>query len=95
MKLNFDIEEIIEKGIITKELDYERALIADRKLRILAKENPYFKSLRMKLRDIIEKYEDAEWSDIDKIDDNKLLESDNAELVAELERLLLKNKDKT
>lgn len=78
MKLNFDIEEIIEKGIITNELDYERALIADRKLRILAKENPYFKSLRMKLRDIIEKYEDAEWSDVDQIDDAIILESDKS-----------------
>lgn len=87
LKSNFDIEKIVEKGIITDELDYERSLIADRKLRLLAKENTYFKSLRSKLRDIIEKYENAEWSDMDKIDDNKLLESDKAERVAELERL--------
>ena len=93
MKTHFDIEKIIEKCIITNELDYERALIADRKLRLLAKENPYFKSLRSKLRDIIEKYENAEWSDVDKIDDNKLLESDKAEYITELERLLFVNKD--
>lgn len=92
LKSNFDIEKIVEKGIITNELDYERALIADRKLRFHAKENSYFKSLRSKLRDIIEKYENAEWSDVDKIDDNKLLESDKAEYIAELERLLFENK---
>ncbi|MFH7018355.1 hypothetical protein [Flavobacterium sp. FlaQc-47] len=93
LKTNFDIEKIVQMGIITNELDYERSLIAHRKLRLLAKENPCFKSLRLKLRDIIEKYESAEWSDIDKIDDNKILESDNAELIAELERLM--NKDET
>lgn len=92
LKLNFDIEELLEKGIITNELDYERSLIADRKLRLLAKENIYFKSLRSKLRDIIEKYENAEWSDVNQIAENKLLESDEAECVAELERLLFENK---
>jgi hypothetical protein len=87
MRKHFDIEKIVEKGIITNELDYERALIADRKLRLLAKESPYFKSFRIKLRDIIEKYEDAEWSDVDKIDDDKILESNKAEYIAEFERL--------
>lgn len=92
MKTHFDIETIVEKGIITNELDYDRALIADRKLRLLAKENLHFKNLRIKLRDIIEKYENSEWSDIDKIDDNKLLESEKSEHIAELERLFLENR---
>jgi antitoxin component HigA of HigAB toxin-antitoxin module len=92
MKTHFDIEKIVEKGIITNELDYERALIADRKLRLLAKENLHFKNLRTKLRDIIEKYESDEWNDVGKIDDNKLLESDKAERIAELERLFLENR---
>lgn len=68
MKTNFDIEKIIEKGIITNELDYEKALITDRKLRLLAKDSLHFKNLRSKLRDIIKKYEDLEWSDVDQID---------------------------
>jgi len=92
MKTQFDIEKIIEKGVITNELDYERALISDRKLRLLAKENLHFQNIRTKLRDIIEKYEIAEWNDVDKIDDNKLLESDKAERIAELERLFLENR---
>lgn len=92
LKSNFDIEKIVQKGIITDELDYERTLIADRKLRLLAEENTYFKSLRSKLRDIIEKYENAEWSDVNQIAENKLLESDKAESIAELERLLFENK---
>ena len=92
MKTHFDIEQLIEKGIITNELDYERALIADRKLRLLAKEDFNFKNLRTKLRDIIEKYENAEWSDVDQIDGAKLLESNKAEQIAELERVFLENR---
>lgn len=94
MKTHFDIEKIVEKGIITNELDYERALIVDRKLRLLAKEKEdlYFKNLRTKLRDLIEIYENAEWSDVDQIDEDKLLESDKAEQIAELERVFLENR---
>ena len=92
MKTHFDIENIIKKGLITDELDYDRALIADRKLRLLAKENPHFKNLRSKLRDLIEKYENSEWSDVDKIDDNKLIEREKTEYIAEQERLFIENR---
>lgn len=87
MKSLFNIEKIIKKGTITNELDYDRALIADRKLRLLIKENPHYKTMRSKLRDLIEKYESAEWSDVDKIDEKKLVESDKSEQIAEQERL--------
>jgi len=92
MKTHFDIEKIVEKGLITNELDYDRALIADRKLRLLAKENVHFKNLRTKLRDIIEKYENSEWSDVDKIDDNKLIESQKSERITEQERRFIENR---
>ncbi len=92
MKAHFDIEKIVERGIITSELDYDRALIADRKLRLLAKENPHFKNLRLRLRDLIEKYENAEWSDVDKINEEKLTESEASEYIAEQERLFLENR---
>ncbi|WP_194139430.1 hypothetical protein [Flavobacterium hungaricum] len=92
MKTHFDLEKIIESGIITNELDYERALISDRKLRLLAKDSVHFKNLRSKLREIIEKYENVEWNDVDKIDDRKLLESDKSERIAELERLFRENR---
>lgn len=95
METHFNIEKIVEKGIITNELDYDRALIADRKLRLLAKGNLHFKDLRSKLREIIEKYEDSEWSDIDNIDDNKVLESNKSEQIAELERLFIENRKQT
>jgi transcriptional regulator with XRE-family HTH domain len=92
MKANFDIESIIDSGFISNELDYERALIADRKLRLLAKESIHFKNLRLKLRDLIAKYESSEWSDINLIDESKLLEVEKFEQIAELERVFIENR---
>lgn len=92
MKSDFDIKKIIDKGRITNELDYDRALIADRKLRLLAKEDEHFKSLRKELRDIIESYELIEWNNVNHITEQKLLESEKSERVAEQERLFLESR---
>lgn len=89
MKTHFDIEKLVEKGAIANELDYERALVADRKLRLLSKENSYFKTLRLNLRNLIEKYEKAEWNNVADITDKKVLESEKAERIAEAERLFI------
>lgn len=89
MKTHFDIEKLVESGSITNELDYERALIADRKLRLLSKENSHFKTLRLKLRDLIEQYEKAEWNDVESISDGKVLESEKSERIAKEERLFI------
>lgn len=94
MKTHFDIEKIVESGSISNELDYERALLADRSLRLLAKENAHFKNLRLKLRNLIEQYEASEWSILEQIDDTKLFESAQAERIAELERLFLDTRKK-
>lgn len=92
MKTQFDISKFIDAGQIQNELDFERALIADRKLRVLSKENPKYKSLRKKLRDLIELYENQNWSNDSKISDEKLRESDIAELIAEKERLFIQRR---
>ena len=88
MTTQFDISQLIASGKIQNELDFERALIADRKLRVLAKQNPKFQTTRKKLRDLIEQYENQNWSANSIISDKKLRESDVAELVAEKERQL-------
>lgn len=85
MKTQFDIEKVLEAGKLKNELEYERALIADRKLRVLCKENSRLKPVRKQLRDLIEKYEDKNWASPE-IDEVKLKESDLAELIAEKER---------
>ena len=92
MKTQFDILELIKLGEIKNELDLERALIADRKLRVLSKENPKFKTLRKKLRDLIEVYENKNWSLDSRISDKKLRESDIAELIAEKERQFIERR---
>lgn len=92
MKTQFDISQLIESGKIQNELDFERALIADRKLRVLAKENPKFKTTRKKLRDLIEQYEKQNWSANSKISDKKLRESDVTELIAEKERQFIQRR---
>lgn len=92
MKTHFDIEKFIENGLITNELDLERAMIADRKLRLLSKENVHFKNLRKKLRDLIEDYENREWSNLDNITEEKVIESDKSEIIAERERIFIENR---
>lgn len=92
MKTQFDISELIENGKILNELDFERAMIADRKLRVLSKENPKFKAVRKKLRDLIEQYENQNWSTESNISDKKIRESDVAELIAEKERLFIQRR---
>ena len=85
MNTQFDIEKILKAGKLKNELEFERALIADRKLRVLCKENARLKPVRKQLRELIKKYEDKNWSSSE-IDDNKLKESDLSELIAEKER---------
>ncbi|MDM1347482.1 transcriptional regulator [Myroides marinus] len=92
MKAYFDIESLISSGNILNELDYERALIADRKLRLLAKSDKKVSVVRMKLRDLIEEYERSIWSDEDNISDEKIIESDEAVRIAERERLFFSNR---
>src|SRR5690606_22404061 len=92
MEIQFDISELIENGKITNELDFERALIADRKLRVLSKEDPKFKPVRKKLRNLIEQYENKNWRVESNISEKKLRESDLAELIAEKERLFIQRR---
>lgn len=92
MQTHFNIESLVKKGYIKCELDYEKALLADRQLKLLVKESPHFKTLRYKLRDIIDKYESCKWCDVDKIDDNKQIENDKTEHIAEQERLFIENR---
>lgn len=92
MKTHFDIEKLVENGSITNELDYERALVADRKLRLLSKKNAHFKTMRQKLRDLIEQYEKSEWNTVDTISIEKMIESDASERIAEAERVFIENR---
>jgi hypothetical protein len=92
MESQFDIEKLIQIGSITNDLDLERAMIADRKLRLLAKDNSHFKNLRKRLRDLIEDYENRTWLDINSLTDERIVESDKYDYIAEQERLFLQKR---
>ena len=97
----FDIDLLLKRGEILSELELERASIAERKLRILSKQNPDIKSKRKKLRDLIATYENKHWNR-SRISDTKLIESTQAETIAnsesdfiELRKKLIRSKLKS
>jgi transcriptional regulator with XRE-family HTH domain len=92
MKEQTDLNSILKAGKLNNELDFERALIIDRKLRLIAKENPELLESRKKLRLIIKQFEKSNWSRESEIDDFKIKESDIAEFIAEQERIFLENR---
>lgn len=92
MKTEFDIVEFIENGKIQNELDLERALIMDRKLRVLSKKSSKWAHFRKRLRDLIEQYEKEQWNPRSIILEEKIHESDIAELIAERERSFLQRR---
>jgi len=79
----------LQKGSISNELELEQALIIERKLRLLAKENPELAEIRTQFRAIIREYEKSNWSADSIVSDKKIQESDTAELIAEQERKFL------
>ncbi len=86
--------KILQKGSISNELELEKALIIERKLRLLAKENPELAESRTQLRAIIKEYEQSNWNADSVISNKKNQESDIAELIAEQERTFLANRKK-
>lgn len=84
----FNLNKILKSGNIDNELDFERAAIMDRKLRLLARDHPELEEKRKRLRDILIDYEEKVWVNAE-ITDEKVLESDLAEAIAEEERMFL------
>ncbi len=82
-------KKIILKGFISSELEFERALVIERKLRLLSAENIEFKEARKQLRTILKNYEKTNWNSELEISDDKIKENDNAEFIAEQERLFV------
>lgn len=69
-----------------------RALLADRRLRVLSKDDSKYKVIPKKLRDLIEDYQNKNWSTDSTITDEKINESDLAILIAEKERQFIQNR---
>ncbi len=86
MKTQNDILKLLKRGKLESELDLERALLADRKLRVLSKEDAKYIAIRKQLRELITEYENKHWSSDSKITDEQMAESDLAERLIEAER---------
>lgn len=84
MDIQAGLKKILKKGLLSSELELERASTIDRRLRLLAKDHPEFAEQRNQLRDIILAYEDKHWVKAD-VTLQQVEESDLAELITERE----------
>ena len=85
MELQISLKKILKKGVITNELEFQRASIIDRQLRLLVKEMPELAGERDRLRDILHAYELQHWVGVE-VTDERVKESDLARQIAERER---------
>lgn len=92
METPLEISKLLEAGKIQNELNFERALILDRKLRVLSKEDSKYKVIRKKLRALLEDYENRNWSSNSRITDKRIKESDLAESIAAEERQFIQKR---
>ena len=86
-----DLNKILTKGSFDNELEFERAAIVLRKLRVLAKEHPELIEKREKLRLLLKAYENRVWVN-SAITDEKIKESDLAEAIAGHEQQFFYNR---
>ena len=86
-----DIENIQK---LDNEYDLQKALLLDRKLRLMVEEDSSLKSIQVKLFKLIHAYETKNWSRSELITDSQVEDAENAELLVEIERIfLLQRKD--
>lgn len=85
--LPYDITPFLEKGELNNELDFHRAKIASRKLRLLSKECEEAKITRKSLKQLLYNYEQKHWANVGSVTDKQVKESEIAEQIAEKEGL--------
>lgn len=88
----FGFSEILELEAIRNELDLERSLILDRKLRVLAKTNPDYAEMRSRLRDKIAAYEEQKWTSDACVTDKQMRSAEWALELAEKERRFIRRR---
>ena len=89
---SFNITKLLERQQISNELNYQRALIADRQLKLLSKDDPSMKAMRNQLRTLIVQYENKVWNKVDNITTTQIQESDTLEQLAERERMFIQHR---
>ncbi len=91
MDLQVGLKKLLKKGILSNELDFQRASIIDRQMRLLVKEFPELNEDRKQLRALLKAYEDKHWVE-EEITDKKVRDSDLAGHFAEQERVFLEKR---
>lgn len=87
-----DIEDIQK---LDNEYDLQKALLLDRKLRLMIKDDSSLKAIHNKLVDLIQSYESENWSDSETITDEQIEESETAEKLFEIERKFILQRKET
>lgn len=86
MKDLIDIREIEDIQQLDNEYDLQKALLLDRKLRLMVKENIDLKPIHDRLFQLIQDYEAKKWSDSENISEKQFDDSETAEQLVEIER---------
>ena len=92
MKTQLDIKNVLRKGFISDEIEFERVLILYRKLRLVKENRPELSESYNQLRVLIKNYEEEHWNNETEITEDRINESDIAEFLAEQERLFLQQR---
>ncbi len=87
-----DIENIQK---LDTEYDLQKALLLDRKLRLMVKDDSSLKAIHDKLVDLIQAYESENWSDSEAITNEQIDESETAEQLVEIERKFILQRKET
>lgn len=96
MKANiFRLDNIMSITMLNSELEAEQASSLISKFRWMQKENETLKPLRKHLLSLIEDYENEHWSDVDKITDEQVKNSDRAEWFIENHNLFIQRRKET
>jgi transcriptional regulator with XRE-family HTH domain len=92
MKTQLDTKNVIRRGFISDEIEFERVLIIYRKLRLVKENRPELAESFNQLRVLIQNYEEQHWNNETEITEDRINESDTAEFLAEQERLFLQHR---
>lgn len=92
MKTQLDIKNVLRRGFISDEIEFERVLILYRKLRLVKENRSELAESYKQLRVLIQNYEEEHWNNETEITEDRINESDTAEFLAEQERLFLQQR---
>ncbi len=87
-----DIDNILKIDELNSELEFEQATSILDKLRWMAKEDKSLEPIRQRLFELIEKYEEKNWSNEAEITDEQIKESDLAEKIVNAENYFIQKR---